>query len=100
MRIGLGLHTIRFRGKSADEESRMNRSLSASAPVPWVDWTAQRISDPVVRLRFLRAAAAAGQPKPRRKYSWGRSAGLSLLALVALLGAGRYAVARRGATAV
>jgi N-acetylmuramoyl-L-alanine amidase len=46
----------------------------------------------------LRAAAAAGQPKPRRKYSWARSAGLSLLALVALLGAGRYAVARRGAT--
>jgi hypothetical protein len=82
----------------------MNRSLSAPAAIPdpaipWVDWTARRISDPVVRLRFLRAAAPSWQPKAPRRYTWARSAGLSLLALAALLAAGRYAMARRGATA-
>ena len=105
MRIGQGRRTIRFRGKSAEQESSMNRSLSAPAAIPalaaipCIDWTARRISDPVVRLRFLRAAAPAWQPKPAREFSWARSAGLTLLALVALLAAGRYAVARRGATA-
>jgi N-acetylmuramoyl-L-alanine amidase len=53
----------------------------------------------MVRLRFLRAAAPAWQPKPKWKFSRARSAGLSLLALAALLAAGRYAVARRGAAA-
>jgi hypothetical protein len=83
----------------------MNRSLSAPAAipvpaaVPWIDWTARRISDPVVRLRFLRAAAPAWQAKPARKFSRAHLAGLALLALAALLGAGRFAVARRGATA-
>jgi hypothetical protein len=77
----------------------MNRSLPALAPIPWIDWTARRISDPVVRLRFLRAAAPAWQPKPPRKFTRSRSAGLSLLALAALLAAGRFAVARRGAPA-
>lgn len=52
-----------------------------------------------MRLRFLRAAAPAWQPKPPRKFSRARSAGLSLLALAALLAAGRLAVARRGAKA-
>src|SRR5580700_3896811 len=81
----------------------MNRSLSAPAAipvpaaVPWIDWTARRISDPVVRLRFLRAAAPAWQAKPARKFSVALSA---CLALVALLAAGRYAVARREATAL
>jgi hypothetical protein len=76
----------------------MNRSVSAPAAMPWIDWTARRISDPVVRLRFLRAAAPAWQKKPLWKFSWVCTAGLSLLTLVALLAAGRYAVVRRART--
>jgi hypothetical protein len=76
----------------------MSRSQAASAVIPWIDWTAQRISDPVVRLRFLRAATPAWQPKPQ-KFRRACAAGLSLLALAALLAAGRFVVARRSATA-
>ncbi len=78
----------------------MNRPQSAIAAIPWIDWTARRISDPVVRLRFLRAAAPAWQPKPRGRFARARLAGLSLLAVAALLAAGRFAVERRGATAL
>src|ERR1700683_3438980 len=99
MRIGPGTGTIKFRGKSAERESSMNRSPSARAAIPFIDWTARRISDPLVRLRFLRAAAPAWQPKQPWKFSRARSAGLSLLALAALLAAGRFAVGRRGAEA-
>jgi hypothetical protein len=77
----------------------MSRSQPVPAAIPWIDWTARRISDPVVRLRFLRAAAPAWQPKRPWKYSRARSAGLSLLALAALLAAGRFVMERRGETA-
>jgi len=76
----------------------MNRSGSAPAAIPWIDWTARRISDPVVRLRFLRAAAPAWHEKPLRKFSWACPAGLCLLAVVTLLAVGRYAVVRRART--
>jgi hypothetical protein len=76
----------------------MNRAQSDSTTIPWIDWTARRISDPIIRLRFLQVAAPAWQPKPSRKVSWARSAGLSLLAF-ALLSAGGFAMARRDATA-
>jgi hypothetical protein len=66
--------------------------------MPWIDWTARHISDPVVRLRFLRAAAPAWQKKPLRLLSWACTVGLSLLALMALLAASRYAVVRRART--
>ncbi|MGA3235174.1 MAG: peptidoglycan recognition family protein [Bryobacteraceae bacterium] len=76
----------------------MNRSQSGST-IPWIDWTAQCISDPIVRLRFLRVAAPAWQPERSRKLRWACSAGLSLLAFAGLLAAGRLAIARRDAKA-
>jgi hypothetical protein len=89
---------LRFRGKSVEEDSSMSRSQAAPAAIPWIDWTAQRFSDPVVRLRFLRAAAPAWQPKARKLWR-ACAAGLSLLALAALLAAGRSVVARRSTIA-
>jgi hypothetical protein len=77
----------------------MNRSQSALVVIPWIDWTARRISDPVVRLRFLRAAAPVWQPKPR-KFQRACRAALCLLALVTLLAEGRFVVARRSVRAL
>src|ERR1700733_2945025 len=99
MRIGPGTGTIKFRGKSAERDSSMNRSPSARAAIPFIDRTARLISDPVVRLRFLRAAAPAWQPKQAWNFSQARPAGLVLLAPAALLAAGRFAMERRDAKA-
>ena len=87
---------MKFQTNSAEEQHSMDESQAVPALVPWIDWTARRISDPVVRLRFLRAAAPAWQPKRSLKYRRACVAGVSLLALLA---AGRFAVARRGASA-
>jgi N-acetylmuramoyl-L-alanine amidase len=57
---------------------------------PWVDWTARRIPDPVLRLRFLRAAAPVWQPAPKR-YRWcSRWTGIALAALLFVSGAVRF----------
>ena len=61
--------------------------------MPWVDWTARRIGDPILRLRFLRAAAPVWQPKStwlwkryRLRWTWlGLLAGLTLLSITLLL---------------
>ena len=62
---------------------------------PWVDWTARCISDPVLRLRFLKAAAPAWQPAPaKRRWRW-RWAGVALAALVFVLAAVRFLDVRK-----
>jgi hypothetical protein len=79
----------------------MDKSQPVLSAIPWIDWTARRISDPLARLRFLRSAAPVWQPRPvaSRKFSQARSAVLSLMALVALLAGGCFALARRNAEA-
>jgi len=81
----------------------MDESQPVPAVIPWIDWSAKCIPDPMLRLRFLRAVAPAWQPKPvAPKFSRARLAGwclLALLAPLALLAAGGYAVAGRGAKA-
>ena len=47
---------------------------------PWVDWAARRISDPVIRLRFLKALAPRDDLPTRRK-----GARLRILLLILLL---------------
>lgn len=62
---------------------------------PWVDWTARCISDPVLRLRFLKAAAPAWQPAlAKRRWRW-RWAGVTLAALVLVLTAVRFLDVRK-----
>ncbi len=56
---------------------------------PWVDWTARCISDPVLRLRFLRAAAPAWQPTPSKRYRW-RWPGVALAAIFLVLATVRF----------
>ncbi len=70
--------------------------------MPWVDWTARRIGDPVLRLRFLRAAAPMWQPTPSRlwrryrlRWTWlGLLAGLMLLSILLLLAAAGFPQAK------
>jgi N-acetylmuramoyl-L-alanine amidase len=63
---------------------------------PWVDWTARRISDPVLRLRFLKAAAPAWQPGLEKHHGWRwRSVGVALTALVLVLAAVRFLDVRK-----
>jgi hypothetical protein len=61
----------------------------SSAGTPWVDWTASRISDPVLRLRFLRAAAPVWQPSApsRRRWRW---TGVALVAILLALATVRF----------
>lgn len=62
---------------------------------PWVDWTARCISDPVLRLRFLKAAAPAWQPAPaKRRWHW-RRVGVALAALVFVSAAIRFLDVRK-----
>jgi hypothetical protein len=72
----------------------------ANSRTAWIDWRAGRISDPVDRLRFLQAAAPAWKSKPRRKRMRARSAGLTLLAIAALITEGGFALPGQSAKAV
>ena len=75
----------------------MDKPQPAPTANPLIGWTAGYISDPVLRLRFLRAVAPTWQPKnaAASKFSWTRRAALSLLAASLLLAAGLSAVTRR-----
>lgn len=70
--------------------------------MPWVDWTARHIADPVVRLRFLRAAAPVWQRKPGgrwRRWLWlTLGGGLTLLAILWLLTTVGFLEAKNGRT--
>jgi N-acetylmuramoyl-L-alanine amidase len=82
---------IRFQVNPA-EETRMNAS---SGGAPLVDWTARRISDPVLRLRFLKAAAPVWQPAPKtHRWRW-RQAGMAVTALLLVLAAVRFLDVRK-----
>src|SRR5580658_1533001 len=61
--------------------------------MPWIDWTARCIPDPVVRLRFLRATAPVWQPEgvTAPNFSRARALGLSCLAMLALSAVGALA---------
>jgi hypothetical protein len=76
---------IRFR-RIPPNKKAMNGS---SGGMPWVDLTARCISDPVLRLRFLQAAAPVCQPAPtlrRRRWRW---AGIALAAILFVFAAVR-----------
>jgi hypothetical protein len=71
----------------------MDKQESVPKVMPWIDWTARCIPDPVVRLRFLRATAPVWRPATvtEPKSSRARAICLSCLALLALSAAGGLA---------
>lgn len=58
--------------------------------IPTVDWTARQISDPLLRLRFLKAAAPVWQPERAGKRLRWRLIGIAFAALVLLTAAERF----------
>jgi hypothetical protein len=76
----------------------MDKSSPVISAIPWIDFTAGHISNPVIRLRFLRAAAPVWQAKRVGRWRLSRVQSLVCFVLVAVasLGAGRFALARKG----
>ncbi len=64
----------------------MKRPTSPPAPKPWVEWCANRIDDPMTRLKFLRSVTPLADPAPRvrRRRLWHFA--LPAAILLALLG--------------
>jgi hypothetical protein len=61
-----------------------SREPTQTCARPWVEWFANRIEDPVSRLKFLQSITPLGVPRPRRRAPW--QFGIAAVLLLAILG--------------